>query len=95
MNIIQITFFSMFYSDHERNIFHLTSSQEWQVSWQEVIDIGKDIIVTEVPLNGVVWYPGGSMKKNKLLHQICVVLFHIIPAYILDFFIFLSGHKPL
>ncbi|KAK7604008.1 hypothetical protein V9T40_004281 [Parthenolecanium corni] len=81
-------------NDHERNIFHLTSSQEWQVSWQEVIDIGKDIIVTEVPLNGVVWYPGGSMKKNKLLHQICVVLFHIIPAYILDFFIFLSGHKP-
>ncbi|XKL65276.1 hypothetical protein PGB90_008696 [Kerria lacca] len=81
--------------DHQRNIFHLTSSQEWQVSWQEVIDIGRSIITNELPLNGVVWYPGGSMKKNKTLHQICVILFHTIPAYILDFFIFLSGNKPV
>ncbi|XP_065216154.1 putative fatty acyl-CoA reductase CG5065 [Planococcus citri] len=81
--------------DRTRNIFHLTSSQEWQVSWQEVIDIGKSIVTNELPLNGVVWYPGGSMKKNKLLHQICVILFHMIPAYVLDFFIFCSGNKPV
>lgn len=80
--------------EHRKSIVHLTSSQEWQVSWQEIIDIGKSIVTTEVPLNGCVWYPGGSMKSNRLLHQICVILFHMIPAYFLDAIIFLSGNKP-
>lgn len=80
--------------ENKPNIVHLTSSQEWQVSWQEIIDTGKSIITNEIPLNGCVWYPGGSMKTSRLLHQICVIFFHIIPAYFLDFFIFLSGNKP-
>uniref|UniRef100_A0A8D8YXS6 Fatty acyl-CoA reductase n=1 Tax=Cacopsylla melanoneura TaxID=428564 RepID=A0A8D8YXS6_9HEMI len=80
--------------EHRQSICHLTSSQEWQVSWQEIIDIGKSIVTTEVPLNGCVWYPGGSMKTSRLLHQICVIFFHIIPAYFLDAIIFLSGNKP-
>jgi len=81
--------------DKERTISHLTSSMEWQVSWQEIIDLGKEIVSEKIPLNGCVWYPGGSMKRSKLLHQICVIFFHMIPAYILDFFILLSGNKPV
>ncbi|XP_022194362.1 fatty acyl-CoA reductase 1 [Nilaparvata lugens] len=81
--------------DTERTISHLTSSMEWQVSWQEIIDMGKKIVTEKIPLNNAVWYPGGSMKKSKLLHQICVLLFHMIPAYFLDTLIMLSGHKPI
>lgn len=85
----------MIFRDKERTIAHLTSSMEWQVSWQEIIDIGKEIVSEKIPLNGCVWYPGGSMKRSKLMHQICVIFFHMIPAYILDFFILLSGNKPV
>lgn len=82
------------FSDTTRVICHLTSSQEWRVTWQEIIDIGKSIVTTEVPLNGAVWYPGGSMKSSKLVHNICVFFLHIIPAYFLDAIIFMSGNKP-
>ncbi|XP_075218822.1 fatty acyl-CoA reductase 1 isoform X2 [Lycorma delicatula] len=82
-------------NDRKRTIAHLTSSMEWQVSWQEIIDMGKQIVTEKIPLNNAVWYPGGSMKKSKLLHQICVFFFHMLPAYFLDTIIVLSGHKPV
>ncbi|XP_050528205.1 fatty acyl-CoA reductase 1-like [Daktulosphaira vitifoliae] len=81
-------------NDKDRWIGHLTSSQEWQITWQEIIDIGKDIVTHEVPLNGCVWYPGGSMKSSKLHHDICAFFLHTIPAYFLDAIIYLSGNKP-
>ncbi|XP_033179622.1 putative fatty acyl-CoA reductase CG5065 isoform X2 [Bombus vosnesenskii] len=64
------------------------------VSWAEIIARGRKI-TEKVPLNGVVWYPGGSMKKSRLMHNICVLLFHMIPAYLIDGLIFLAGYKPI
>uniref|UniRef100_A0A0A9WQG7 Fatty acyl-CoA reductase n=1 Tax=Lygus hesperus TaxID=30085 RepID=A0A0A9WQG7_LYGHE len=79
----------------DKKVYNLTSNSEWQVTWQQIIDIGREIISNEVPLNNAVWYPGGSMKSSRLYHQICVILFHMIPAYFIDSLIYLSGHKPI
>lgn len=80
--------------DESRRVYNLTSSHEFKVSWREIIDRGRRI-TEKVPLNGVVWYPGGSMKKSRLMHNICVLFFHMIPAYLIDALIFLAGHKPM
>ncbi|KAK4878208.1 hypothetical protein RN001_010714 [Aquatica leii] len=94
VNILMLTSIDyMIY--RERRIYNCTSSYEYKVSWQEIIEMGRRIIETRLPLNGVVWYPGGSMKRSRLLHYICVVLFHYIPAIFLDSLIFLSGNKPV
>ncbi|XP_033326343.2 putative fatty acyl-CoA reductase CG5065 [Megalopta genalis] len=84
----------IYFKDYEKRVFNLTSSNEFKVSWAEIIARGRKI-TERVPLNGVVWYPGGSMKKSKLLHNICVLLFHMIPAYFIDALIFLAGYKPI
>ncbi|XP_032667586.1 putative fatty acyl-CoA reductase CG5065 [Odontomachus brunneus] len=84
----------IYFKDREKRVFNLTSSSEFQVSWAEIIERGRKI-TQKVPLNGVVWYPGGSMKKSRLLHNICILLFHMIPAYLIDALIFLAGHKPI
>jgi len=81
--------------DRERRVFHLTSSTEFKITWAEIIESGRKIVRDEVPFNGVVWYPGGSMKKSRLFHNICVILFHMLPAYLVDALIFLSGNKPV
>jgi fatty acyl-CoA reductase len=81
--------------DHDRRVHHLTSSSEFKITWAEIIDSGRKIVRDEVPFNGVVWYPGGSMKKSRLIHNICVILFHMLPAYLIDALIFLSGNKPV
>nr|CAD7433814.1 unnamed protein product [Timema monikensis] len=80
--------------DYEKRIYHLTSSSEIRVSWEEIIERGRRI-TEKIPLNNIAWYPGGSMKKSKLLHNICVFFFHLLPAYFIDSLIFLAGHKPI
>ncbi|XP_012281000.1 putative fatty acyl-CoA reductase CG5065 [Orussus abietinus] len=84
----------IYFKDHEKRVYNLTSSSEFKVSWAEIIERGRRI-TEKVPLNGIVWYPGGSMKKSRLMHNICVLLFHMIPAYLIDALIFLAGHKPI
>ena len=81
--------------NHEKRVYHLTSSSEFKITWAEIIETGRKIVRDEVPFNGAAWYPGGSMKKSRLLHNICVILFHMLPAYLIDALILLSGNKPV
>ena len=92
--ILATTWNFVYMQDQENRVYNLTSSSEFKISWAEIIARGRRI-TEKVPLNGVVWYPGGSMKKSRLLHNICVLLFHMIPAYLLDALIFLAGYKPI
>nr|ARD71193.1 fatty acyl reductase [Spodoptera exigua] len=81
--------------DKKCNIINFTSSAEIKVTWSEMIDAGREIIMNRVPLNGVVWYPGGSMKHSRMYHNICVFFFHWIPAFIIDTLLFCLGYKPV
>ncbi|XP_015432153.1 PREDICTED: putative fatty acyl-CoA reductase CG5065 [Dufourea novaeangliae] len=92
--ILATTFNFVYVKDHKKRVYNLTSSSDFKVSWAEIIELGRKI-TERVPLNGVVWYPGGSMKKSRLLHNICFLLFHMIPAYLIDTLIFLAGYKPI
>lgn len=79
----------------QRRIYNLTSSAEYKVSWEQIIEIGREVINKRIPLNWVVWYPGGSMKRNKLLHYLAVLFFHLLPAVILDALLLCMGYKPV
>lgn len=46
----------LFISDKARNVFHFTSSDEFKVSWQEIVELGRRVIEERLPLNGVAWY---------------------------------------
>lgn len=83
------------YRDYSRRVYHLVSSAEIKVSWKELIDCGRWIICNKLPLNGVVWYPGGSMKSNRLHHNICCILFHWIPAILIDCLLFCLRYPPV
>ncbi|XP_034234490.1 putative fatty acyl-CoA reductase CG5065 isoform X1 [Thrips palmi] len=81
--------------DRNRRVCHMTSSSEIKLSWSEIVELGRGIVENVVPLNGVAWYPGGSLKRSRTYHRICVFFFHWVPAYILDVFIWLSGNEPV
>lgn len=90
-----ILFLFFNYRDYSRRVYHLVSSAEIKVSWKELIDCGRWIIMNKLPLNGVVWYPGGSMKSNRWHHNICCVLFHWIPAILIDCLLFCLRYPPV
>lgn len=77
-----------------KSVCHLTSNKDYKITWQEITDIGKDIVTSKIPFNSTLWYPGGSMTQSRVFHYICCILFHWIPAYILDLLILVSGNKP-
>lgn len=68
---------------------------EKKKTFQEIIDIGKFIITNEIPFSVMLWYPGGSMTTLRLYHYMALILFQLLPALIIDAFLFLFGFKPL
>ncbi|KAF2897500.1 hypothetical protein ILUMI_08676 [Ignelater luminosus] len=84
-----------FLQNRDVQIYNLTSTAEIRVTWGEIIDMGKKIAAKDMPFNWVVWYPGGSIKTSRLLHEICAIFLHYIPAIFLDSLIVLTGNKPV
>ncbi|XP_060532693.1 fatty acyl-CoA reductase 1 [Cylas formicarius] len=78
-----------------RWVYNLTSSAEYKITMEEIINIGRRVINTRIPLNGVAWYPGGSMKRSKIVHYICFFLFHLVPAVLVDCLLLVLGYKPV
>uniref|UniRef100_A0A182HM10 Fatty acyl-CoA reductase n=1 Tax=Anopheles arabiensis TaxID=7173 RepID=A0A182HM10_ANOAR len=81
--------------DHKRNIYHLVSSAEIKVSWEGIIERGKWIVANKIPLNGVLWYPGGTMKRTRWEHNLAAFFFHWIPAFLIDCLLYCFGYKPI
>ena len=71
------------------------SSAEIKLSWQEIIDLGRSIVNKKTPLNGVLWYPGGSITSSRIRYNIQAFFFHWLPALILDCLLFCLGYKPV
>lgn len=72
----------------------MTCSDNKKVTWREVLDNGKQIAF-QYPFEAGVWYPGGDMTTNRLLHNFRLALFHWLPAYFIDFLMLCFGQKRL
>nr|XP_022902012.1 putative fatty acyl-CoA reductase CG5065 [Onthophagus taurus]XP_022902013.1 putative fatty acyl-CoA reductase CG5065 [Onthophagus taurus] len=81
-------------TNRTRKIFNICSTADYKVSWDDMIALGRKVVYERMPLNGVAWYPGGSMKRYKFVHKICVILYHYLPALLIDSIVPLFGYKP-
>ncbi|XP_047097962.1 fatty acyl-CoA reductase 1-like isoform X2 [Schistocerca piceifrons] len=75
-------------------VCNITNGRDNPVTWGGVLEILRSIILKEIPLEGGIWYPVGDMTSSPFLHKLRHIFFHMIPAYIIDFFVFLAGKKP-
>ncbi|XP_075147044.1 fatty acyl-CoA reductase 1 [Haematobia irritans] len=62
-------------------------------TWGECIETGKRLFY-KTPLSFSLWYPNGDVTKNYLYFKFCVLLFHYLPAYVLDVILVLLRRKP-
>lgn len=74
--------------------FNLTQNNIKQITWGEVLEKGRAIIY-DYPFEGQVWYPDGDIRSSKLIHNLFVFFFHIIPAYLIDFLMLILRQKRL
>lgn len=71
---------------------NITDSGTLGLTWGESLEMGKQLFY-EYPMMLSLWYPNGSMKDNYFLHTLSVIFFHYLPAYFIDFILFITGNK--
>lgn len=49
----------------------------------------------DTPLEKMVWAPGGSIARYRITNFIKTILFHILPALLIDYGLKLTGRTPL
>ena len=85
----------MFHSDKKNYIVNFTSSQEIQVRWEEILEMGQKALNEKYPINDILWFPGGKMTKYRWVHKLRSMLFHWFPAILIDCLLFCLGFKPV
>lgn len=61
---------------------------------EQIIDMGK-VLTKEIPLDKMIWAPGGGVTTSRLLNYIKVIFLQLIPAIFLDQILKFTGKKPL
>mgnify|MGYP005984419535 CR=1 FL=1 len=75
-------------------LYHLTANNDNSISWGNALQMGRKHFYDN-PFSVCLWYPGGSIKSYYWYHMMSVIFLHIIPAYLVDFLMMLTGNKPL
>ncbi|XP_055704509.1 putative fatty acyl-CoA reductase CG5065 isoform X2 [Phlebotomus papatasi] len=73
-------------------VYNITCSEEKKLTWGEVLKQGKELGF-KYPFEAGIWYPGGEITTNKIVHTLTVIFCHWLPAYFIDFLMFLLGQK--
>ena len=75
-------------------VYNCSTSLQLKYTTGFIIQMGK-LLSAEVPMDKMLWKPGGCITKCKYLNYMKVILFHIIPAYLVDTAFRLTGRKIL
>jgi len=76
-------------------IYHVTSGNTNPITWRQIEQwMFASIIKYPLDYKTNVWYPGGSFKSNATYDLICRVMFQYVPAYLLDFVLYILRIKP-
>ncbi|XP_030557717.1 putative fatty acyl-CoA reductase CG5065 isoform X5 [Drosophila novamexicana] len=73
-------------------VYNITCADHRKMQWGEVIEMSKKIGY-QYPMEAGLWYPDGCITTNRFHHNINVLLFHWLPAYVIDFMLFILGQK--
>ncbi|XP_069683843.1 putative fatty acyl-CoA reductase CG5065 [Periplaneta americana] len=73
-------------------VYNITSGQIVRVTWGDVLSKTRKLVL-DYPFEKTIWYPDGNIRSSWLMHYFCIVLFHYLPAYFIDFLLLLARQK--
>ncbi|XP_025263366.1 fatty acyl-CoA reductase 1-like [Camponotus floridanus] len=75
-------------------VINCTFPDEKSMLFQEVINIMLKLL-KKIPLEGIVWIPSAVLTKSLIIYYVLTILWHILPAIIIDSVLKFSGHQPM
>ncbi|KAH0535819.1 hypothetical protein KQX54_019512 [Cotesia glomerata] len=80
--------------DPSVHVYNCSSADMKNVSVEEIKRMAL-VCASKNPLAGIIWAPSITYTTNNLYYFASVLLFHLLPGLVLDFILYLSGHKPM
>jgi len=74
-------------------IYNQTSGNYAPLTWGEIYKIAEKHLFAN-PLEGMVWYPGGTFKRNSTVNRLYELVLHELPAHVTDLVCKAVGKKP-
>lgn len=80
---------------HELLVYNCTDAEENPLYFKKSVEMSKKYFLKYAPSEKLLWYPNISFTSNFVWYKISVLLFHLIPAFLIDTVRVLSGNKPM
>lgn len=75
-------------------VYNCCLSKYRNATMEQIIEMGK-AFQDELPIEKMLWAPGGSLTRIRLLNFIKVIFLQLIPALLIDQILLRTEHKPL
>lgn len=75
-------------------VYNLTQDEVLPITMGEILDRGRRIVY-ENPFEMQIWYPDGDIRSSRLIHEIYCIFLHWLPAYFIDFLLFIFRYQRL
>lgn len=82
------------YRSNTMRVYNCTSGQINDISWKRFGYLTQRYAI-EYPSKYVHLYPGFTYRTNRIMHWIYSALFHILPACVIDVFLYCTKNKPM
>lgn len=79
---------------HGLPVYNSSTSTIRKISMEGIVLSAKEI-AEDMPLEKMIWAPGGSIAMFRVTNFIKTILFHIMPAILIDYGLKLTGRGPL
>ncbi|KAL3270689.1 hypothetical protein HHI36_021217 [Cryptolaemus montrouzieri] len=80
--------------NRELQIYNCSTGQQKPITWKNFIGLCF-VYMRKYPYSEVSWYPDGTTTSSKLLNTLNQYFLHWAPAYVMDYFLHLTGGKPM
>ncbi|KAJ0183923.1 hypothetical protein K1T71_000346 [Dendrolimus kikuchii] len=75
-------------------VYNVNIGHQKPTTWGDVLQVAKDY-GRKHPVNWPLWYPNGDITTNVMVHELRRIFYHLVPAYCIDFILFLLGQKGI
>lgn len=79
---------------NDMEVYNCVTSRQKPITWEQFVRLSIENMIRH-PMEGVVWYPTGTLRMNRFLNTVHGYLVHYVPAYFLDLFAWSVGKKPM
>ncbi|CAK9799512.1 Putative fatty acyl-CoA reductase CG5065 [Anthophora plagiata] len=80
--------------DPNVHVYNGSSNQIQRMVQKEMIAMGFRTI-EETPLDGIIWFPQTFITDSRIIHYVLTLLFHLLPALIIDGILKMIGREPM